>query len=133
MYTAIARNKRNTWFILTAFILLLAGIGLLAGWLMGNNWWVTAFILLFAGGYATFQYFFADREAIAMSGAQEVTQAEAPRYYRLVENLCITTGSPDAEAVRRGGSRAERLRDGPHAREGVDHRDDGPVRAHDRS
>ena len=48
MYSAIARNKRNTWFILTAFILLLAGVGLLAGWLMGNNWWVTAFILLFA-------------------------------------------------------------------------------------
>ncbi|GAA1993139.1 M48 family metallopeptidase [Microbacterium pumilum] len=94
MYTAIARNKRNTWFILGAFILLLAGIGLLAGWLMGNNWWVTGFILLFAAGYATFQYFFADREAIAMSGAQEVTQVDAPRYYRLVENLCITTGSP---------------------------------------
>ena len=94
MYTAIARNKRNTWFILAAFILVLAGIGLLAGWLMGNNWWITAFILLFAAGYATFQYFFADREAIAMSGAQEVTQAEAPRFHRLVENLCIATGSP---------------------------------------
>jgi heat shock protein HtpX len=94
VYTAIARNKRNTWFILAAFILVLAGIGLLAGWLMGNNWWITAFILLFAAGYATFQYFFADREAIAMSGAQEVTQAEAPRYHRLVENLCIATGSP---------------------------------------
>ena len=94
MYTAIARNKRNTWFILAAFILVLAGIGLVAGWLMGNNWWITAFILLFAAGYATFQYFFADREAIAMSGAQEVTQAEAPRYHRLVENLCIATGAP---------------------------------------
>ncbi len=70
MYSAIARNKRNTWFILVAFILVLAGVGLLVGWLMGNNWWVTAFILLFAAGYATFQYFFADREAIAMSGAQ---------------------------------------------------------------
>lgn len=94
MYSAIARNKRNTWFILIAFILVLAGIGVVAGWLMGNNWWVTAFILLFAAGYATFQYFFADREAIAMSGAQEVGRAEAPRYYRLVENLCITTGTP---------------------------------------
>ncbi|MET0673181.1 MAG: M48 family metallopeptidase [Microbacterium pygmaeum] len=94
MYSAIARNKRNTWFILTAFLLLLAAIGLLAGWLAGNNWWITAFILVFAAGYATFQYFFADREAIAMSGAVAVTQAEAPRYYRIVENLCIATGTP---------------------------------------
>ncbi|TDN92401.1 M48 family metalloprotease [Microbacterium sp. BK668] len=94
MYSAIARNKRNTWVILVAFLALLAGIGVLAGWLMGNNWWVTAFILLFATGYAIFQYFFADREAIAMAGAVPVTQADAPRYYRLVENLCITTGTP---------------------------------------
>ena len=94
MYSAIARNKRNTWFILIAFVLVLGAIGLLAGWLAGNNWWITAFILIFAAAYATFQYFFADREAIAMSGAVEVTQADAPRFYRLVENLCIATGTP---------------------------------------
>lgn len=94
MYSAIARNKRNTWVILGAFILLLAAIGLLAGWLAGNNWWITAFIIVFAAGYATFQYFFADREALAMSGATQVTQADAPRFYRLVENLCITAGTP---------------------------------------
>lgn len=94
MYTAIARNKRNTWFILIGFVVLLGAIGLLAGWLAGNNWWVTAFVLVFAAGYATFQYFFADREAIAMSGAVPVTQTDAPRFYRLVENLCITTGTP---------------------------------------
>src|SRR5690606_5069560 len=60
----------------------------------GNNWWITAFILVFAAGYATFQYFLAAREALAMAGAIPVTQAEAPRYYRLVENLCVTTGTP---------------------------------------
>ena len=94
MYSAIARNKRNTWVILGAFILLLGAIGLMAGWLAGNNWWITAFIIVFAAGYATFQYFFADREALAMSGATQVTQADAPRFYRIVENLCITTGTP---------------------------------------
>ena len=94
MYTAIARNKRNTWFILLAFIAFLGAIGLLAGWLMGNNWWVTAFILIFAAGYAAFQYFFADKEALAMSGAVEVGREDAPRYFRLVENLCIATGTP---------------------------------------
>ncbi|WP_457101570.1 M48 family metalloprotease [Microbacterium sp. P5_E9] len=94
MYTAIARNKRNTWFILLAFVAFLGAIGLLAGWLMGNNWWVTAFILIFATGYAAFQYFFADKEALAMSGAVEVGREDAPRYFRLVENLCIATGTP---------------------------------------
>jgi heat shock protein HtpX len=94
VYSAIARNKRNTWFIIVGFVFVLGLIGLLAGWLAGNNWWITAFILVFAAGYATFQYFVADREALAMAGAVAVTRAEAPRYYRLVENLCITTGTP---------------------------------------
>lgn len=94
MYSAIARNKRNTWFILTGFVLVLGALGLLAGWLAGNNWWITAFMLVFAGGYATVQYFVADKEALAMAGALPVTREDAPRYYRLVENLCITTGTP---------------------------------------
>ncbi|BDV31082.1 M48 family metalloprotease [Microbacterium terricola] len=94
MYTAISRNKRNTWLIVIAFVLFLGAVGLLAGWLAGNNWWITAFVLLFAGGYATFQYFLADREALAMSGAVEVGREDAPRYHRLVENLCIATGTP---------------------------------------
>ncbi|MFT4282300.1 M48 family metalloprotease [Microbacterium sp.] len=94
MYSAIARNKRNTWFILIGFVLVLGAIGLLAGWLAGNNWWITAFVLIFSAGYATVQYFVADKEALALAGAQPVTREEAPRYYRLVENLCITTGTP---------------------------------------
>jgi heat shock protein HtpX len=93
VYSAIARNKRNTWFILILFVLILGALGLLAGWLASNNWWITAFILIFAGGYATVQYFFADRQALALSGAFAVDQTSAPRYYRLVENLCITTGT----------------------------------------
>lgn len=94
MYTAIARNKRNTWFILALFVLLLGALGLLAGWLAGHNWWITAFVLIFAGGYATVQYFTADRQALSLAGAFEVDQQSAPRYHRLVENLCIATGAP---------------------------------------
>lgn len=94
MYSAIARNKRNTWLILAGFVLVLGLLGLLAGWLAGNNWWITAFVLVFAGGYATVQYFAADREALALSGAVPVSREEAPRYHRIVENLCIATGTP---------------------------------------
>jgi len=94
MYSAIARNKRNTWLILAGFVVLLGLIGLAAGWLAGNNWWITAFVLVGSAGYATVQYFLADREALALSGSRAVTREEAPRYYRIVENLCITTGTP---------------------------------------
>lgn len=94
MYSAIARNKRNTWLILVGFVLLIGAIGLLVGWLAGNNWWITAFAVVFATGYGIAQYFLAGREALALAGAVEVSRTDAPRYYRLVENLCITTGTP---------------------------------------
>ena len=94
MYTAIARNKRNTWFIMIAFVLIIGGLGLLAGWLAANNWWITAFVVVGAVGYATLQYFIADREALALAGAVEISRADNPRLWNMVENLCITTGTP---------------------------------------
>lgn len=94
MYTAIARNKRNTWFIMIAFVLIIGGLGLLAGWLAANNWWITAFVVIGAVGYATLQYFVADREALALAGAVEIQKADNPRLWNMVENLCITTGTP---------------------------------------
>ena len=101
MYTAIARNKRNTWFILLAFIAFLGAVGLLAGWLMGNNWWVTAFILIFAAGYAAFQYFFADKEALAMSGAVEVGRDGCPALLPARREPVHRHRHADAEALRR--------------------------------
>ncbi len=46
-------------------------------------------------GYALIQYFTADKQAIAMSGAVQIqSKADHPRLWRVVENLSITTGSP---------------------------------------
>jgi heat shock protein HtpX len=94
VYSAIARNKRNTWFIMIAFVLIIGGLGLLAGWLASNNWWITAFVVIGAVGYATLQYFIADREALALAGAVEIQKADNPRLWNMVENLCIATGTP---------------------------------------
>ena len=84
-------------FIILFFIAFIGAIGLLAGWLMGNNWWVTAFILIFAAGYAVFQYFFADKEALAMSGAVEVGRRPTPR---ATSGSSRTCPSPPARRCR---------------------------------
>jgi heat shock protein HtpX len=44
--------------------------------------------------YALIQYFAAAKLALAMNGAKEVSKKEAPRLYRIVENLAISTGLP---------------------------------------
>src|SRR3990172_13174704 len=39
-------------------------------------------------------YFFSDKIALAMSGAQPVTPEQAPRLYSITERLCAQTGLP---------------------------------------
>lgn len=96
MYRAIARNKRNTVLIFIAFLAIIGGLGWLAGYIY-QNLTITIVVLVVAAGYALLQYFFAGRQAIAMSGAQRIERADNPRLYRIVENLSITTGTPMPE------------------------------------
>lgn len=93
MYRAIAKNKRNTVFIILLFLVIIGGLGALAGWIY-NDWIITAFTIGIATIYAVFQYFLASRQALAISGAREIQKADNPRLYRIVENLAITTGMP---------------------------------------
>ncbi|MFK4729957.1 M48 family metalloprotease [Agromyces mediolanus] len=94
MYRAIAKNKRNTVFTIVLFLLIIGGLGWLAAAIYGNLT-IVVITLVVAIGYALIQYFTADRQALAMSGAIEITsKAEHPRLWRVVENLSITTGTP---------------------------------------
>jgi heat shock protein HtpX len=93
MYSAIAANKRKTWFLVAIFGLIIGAIGWVASALMGRPYF-TFLALLIGGVYALIQYFAAARLAVAMNGAKEVTKHDAPRLYRIVENLSITTGMP---------------------------------------
>ncbi|MGB3413662.1 MAG: M48 family metalloprotease [Microbacteriaceae bacterium] len=92
MYTAIARNKRNTIFIILLFLVIIGGLGLLASYIY-NSWTIVIITLVVASVYALIQYFAAGSQAIMMSGAVEITdQSQNPRLWRIVENLCITSG-----------------------------------------
>jgi heat shock protein HtpX len=96
MYRAIARNKLNTVLIFIVFLVIIGGLGWLAGYLY-QNLTITIVVLVVAVLYAVVQYFFAGRQAIAMTGAQRIELADNPRLYRIVENLAITTGTPMPE------------------------------------
>ena len=92
MYRAIARNKRNTVFIILLFLLIISGLGVLAGYVYG--WSISWVVISIAVAYAAIQYFAASRLAISISGGQEIQKADNPRLYRIVENLSITDGLP---------------------------------------
>ena len=93
MYRAIATNKRNTVFIILGFVALLTGLATWLGYASGNGSSALA-IVLFAGGYALFQYWIAGALAVMMSGAKEIQKADNPRLWNVVENLAIQDGLP---------------------------------------
>ena len=96
MYRAIRRNKVNSALIILLFIAIIAGLGWLASYIY-DSWTIVVWVVVLAAGYAVFQYFAAGRQAISMSGARRITEADDPRLYRIVENLAITTGTPMPE------------------------------------
>lgn len=95
MYSAIARNKRNTVVIILLFLIIIAALGFLANYLWGDGSW-SIFIGTVIGSlvYVAIQYFAASRQAVALAGAHEISKADDPRLYRTVENLSITLGMP---------------------------------------
>ena len=93
MYSAIAKNKRNTVLIMVFFLVIIGGLGWLAGYIY-NDITITVMTIVIAAGYAWFQYYLAGSQALSMSGAIEIEKADNPRLFRIVENLCIATGTP---------------------------------------
>lgn len=93
MYSAIAANKRNTIIIIGVFVALLSGISLWWGSYSGNGssaLLIVGFILV----YTLIQYYAAGKFAIASTGAIEISKAENPRLWRIVENIAISQGMP---------------------------------------
>jgi heat shock protein HtpX len=96
VYRAIAANKRNTWFIMVFFLILVGALGYVADlFLSGTGTGVVFFgVLVGALIYVAIQYYSAGSQALAMAGAVQIQKADNPRLYRIVENLSITTGLP---------------------------------------
>jgi heat shock protein HtpX len=93
MYSAIAANKRNTVFIIIFFVLLIGGLATWAGYATGYG--SSAFMIIgFVALYALIQYYAAGAFAVAASGAVEITKADNPRLWRIVENISISEGMP---------------------------------------
>ena len=93
MYSAIAANKRNTVIIITLFVALIGALAWLFGQASGNGS-SAIFIILFAAGYALFQYYAASSIALSMSGAHQIQKRDNPRLWNIVENLSISQGMP---------------------------------------
>lgn len=93
MYSAIARNKRNTILLMLGFVVAIGVIGLGVGYYY-NNLSLFYYVLIGAIIYAVIQYYSALKMAQFSTGAKEIEKKDNPRLYRIVENLSITNGMP---------------------------------------
>jgi heat shock protein HtpX len=93
LYTHQSQNVRKTWFLMTAFLLIVIGVGFAASYYFGNS-----FILYIAVAVALIMnitaYWKSDKIAIASAGAMEADSREFLELHRIVENLSITAGLP---------------------------------------
>lgn len=82
-------NMIKTFLLMAA----LTALFMVAGQALGGQQGMV-FALVMAIGMNFFAYWFSDKMALAMSGAREVTPAEAPQLHHLVEKLAARAGLP---------------------------------------
>ncbi len=93
MYSQIDANKRKTALLMFLFLLLISLIAFVAAWLVGS-YAIVVYALVFAVGYVLWSYFGSAAAVLSISNAVKIEKKDAPELWRIVENLCITTGIP---------------------------------------
>lgn len=93
MYSAIAKNRRNTFLIVACFIAFFVAVSLYISYLL-DNVWVGVGIICFVLVYTSVQYFLAGRIAMSLAGGKEISKDDHPRLWNVVENIAISQGMP---------------------------------------
>src|SRR3989339_259702 len=96
IYQNIDSNKRQTFFVVTAFVVVVSALG----WFIGEFFTESGglglipFALIFSGVSGLLSYYNSDKIVLSISGAKEVNFDEAPDVHKLVENMSIASGLP---------------------------------------
>ena len=92
-YDFISANKRKTAVLMAVFFAVVLGLGYILDRAYGFN----GSLVVVAAGYSTLSalvsYYAGDQVALVTAGAVAVTETENPYLVRMVENLCIATGT----------------------------------------
>jgi heat shock protein HtpX len=94
VYDRIDANKRQTWFLIVAFVVVVTafvGVIVLA---LGGNIGILGVVGIGLIIYALVSYYVSTGVVLSISGAHEVTKEEEWEFVRRVENLAIGSGLP---------------------------------------
>lgn len=93
LYTKQAKNVRQTFFLMSLFLIFVIGVGWLASYHFGSPV-ILYLVILIAVLLNIFAYWNSDKIAIRLTRAQEITRDKYFDYWNAVENLCISVGVP---------------------------------------
>lgn len=93
IYTHIDSNLRKTWLLLTAFLILIIGLGWFFSYYFQSRE-ILIFAIFFSFLMSFFSYWYSDKIVIMLTRARPIKKEDASELYRLVENLCLTAGLP---------------------------------------
>ncbi len=95
VYQQISKNKRRTIVLMMIFIAFILGLGyVLAEYYAGVGYIGLVYAAILSLVMTTVSYFGGDKAALLTSGAKEIAKDDNPYVWRMVENLCITSGLP---------------------------------------
>lgn len=95
LFQQIEQNKRKTVFFMLFFALLVVAVGVAVSYAYAADPWpgllITAVLMAV---YLPLTYFTASQQVLAMSGAREITEADNPQLYHIVEELTLAARLP---------------------------------------
>lgn len=94
MYSQIDSNKRKTILLITIFLIFIIALGWFIGVYLDYGYGLFVFAVVFSVLTSLVSYYKGDSIALSSTKAQAIKQEDNPYVYRMVENLCITAGTP---------------------------------------
>jgi heat shock protein HtpX len=93
LYNQADSNVRKTFFLMFLFSVFLIFLGWLFSYLMESSLFL--YLAVFASIIMSISsYWFSDKIVLSSAGAQLIEKKDNPELYRLVENLCLSSGMP---------------------------------------
>jgi len=93
LYTQQSRNVTKTWLLMSAFFVIVIGIGFFFSQYYRNPN-ILYFFVIFSIVMNIASYWYSDKIALKLNHAKQIKKEENPELWNIVENLSITAGLP---------------------------------------
>jgi len=93
LYTQQSKNVGRTWLLMSAFFVIVIGIGFFFAQYYGNSN-ILYFFIIFSVVMNVTSYWYSDKIALSINHAKQIKEVDNQELWHIVENLSITAGLP---------------------------------------